>query len=443
MVFVLIFSALAVSMATLSGVNVQIADNQHKAGSALCAAHSGLEILRHHISGINISGNVSSANRLAAVTSTLQANLANAGITNITAVYDASSDTITFPSVTLNSQSGQTFSAVISSIDDDTLCIEITGCTKDFDRKVSVNFSFETIGSGVFDFGVATKGPLNMSGQAEVDGINVAIEASVYIEADGIIGDAFSITNKASVSGDVSIANPYATYSVGSQSSVGGETGEDAYDHIHIGADYATFPTPDPDYFTSFATGITIDENSDWDNDAVLNNVIVSAGTNPTFTSSVIINGIMFIESPNIVHFAGKSTINGIIVGDGQLDDDNGSSISFSGQVVCNDMSGLVGAEFDDIKQETDTFILAPGFNLDFSGQANHMSGAIAGSGISFSGQAGGTINGSIINYSQDPMTISGQSTLMFNRSGIESDPAGFLPNQILLFQPTSYSETP
>ena len=43
MIFVLIFSALAVSMATMSGANVQLASNQHKINSALSAAESGLE----------------------------------------------------------------------------------------------------------------------------------------------------------------------------------------------------------------------------------------------------------------------------------------------------------------------------------------------------------------------------------------------------------------
>jgi len=46
MIFVLIFSALAVSMATLSGTNVQLASNQHKVNSALSAAQSGLECSR-------------------------------------------------------------------------------------------------------------------------------------------------------------------------------------------------------------------------------------------------------------------------------------------------------------------------------------------------------------------------------------------------------------
>jgi Tfp pilus assembly protein PilX len=49
MIFVLIFSALAVSMATMSGANVQLASNHHKVNSALSAAESGLECGRYII----------------------------------------------------------------------------------------------------------------------------------------------------------------------------------------------------------------------------------------------------------------------------------------------------------------------------------------------------------------------------------------------------------
>lgn len=442
MIFVLIFSALAVSMASMSGTNVQISDNQHQVNTALSATHSGLEIVRHYLSSINISGTVSSGEKLAAVAMALQNKFTAAGMSNMSANYDEATSVITIPNVTLSSQFGQTFNATVSEFDADTLQVDITGNGGNFNRNVRVRFGFATVGSGVFDYGVATKGPLVMEGQAEMEGVNVSIESSVYIEGNGLAGDAFSITNGASVAGDVSIADPYATYSAGDQASVGGASGDDIDDHVHVGIDYAVFPTPDPDHFRVYATGIVIDDNGDWEHDSVLNNVIIAAGTNPTFASSVVINGIMFIEQPNTVTFSGQTTINGIIIGDGEMDDDgSGSSISFAGQVVSNDMSTLIGAEFDGIKQETGTFVLAPGFNLDFSGQANNVNGVIAGSGISFSGQAGGTINGSIINYSQAPMSISGQSTLLFNRSGIESDPAGFVPNQVLQFQPSSYSE--
>ena len=43
MIFIVVVSALAVSMATLSGTNAQLASNQHKVNSALLGAQSGLE----------------------------------------------------------------------------------------------------------------------------------------------------------------------------------------------------------------------------------------------------------------------------------------------------------------------------------------------------------------------------------------------------------------
>ena len=54
MIFVLIFSALAVSMATMSNTNVQLASNQHKANSALSAAQSGIECGKYIISTISL-----------------------------------------------------------------------------------------------------------------------------------------------------------------------------------------------------------------------------------------------------------------------------------------------------------------------------------------------------------------------------------------------------
>jgi len=54
MIFVLIFSALAVSMASLSGTNVQIASNQHKVNSALSAAQSGLECGKYIVATVTL-----------------------------------------------------------------------------------------------------------------------------------------------------------------------------------------------------------------------------------------------------------------------------------------------------------------------------------------------------------------------------------------------------
>lgn len=439
MIFLSIFAALAVSIIEMSDTNVQIANDYRHTNQALSNAQSGLEIIRHYLSEIGISGTVTPENRLTAIQTALQNEFTDESITNVAFTsYDSNSATINITGI----QSTSNVTVTINKVDDDTLRVNITGTSDQFSRTISVEFDFIATGNDIFDFGVATRGALVMTGQTEIDDVNLTIESNVYIEGDIDSGDAFSMTNQTVISDDVIIANPYATYSIGGQSSIGGATGEAAEDHITVGSDYVDFPEPNPEYFETFATGDVIDANYNWDNDAVLNNVTIAANTNPTFAGTVTINGILFIEPPNRVKFTGQSTINGIIVANGNVNNEStDNNIHFSGQVVCNDMSGLEGAEFDLIKQETGTFIMAPGFSLQFSGQANNIAGAIAANGISFTGQASGTINGSILNYSQTPITMSGQSSLTLNPSGSESNPAGFVPMQVLLFQPTSYAE--
>ena len=58
-----------------------------------------------------------------------------------------------------------------------------------------------------------------------------------------------------------------------------------------------------------------------------------------------------------------------------------------------------------------------------------------------FSGNAGGVINGTIINYSGDEMTLSGNSDLSFNHSGVTEAPAGFIPELVMTYNPASYTE--
>ena len=54
MMFVVVFSALAVCMATLSGNNVQLASNHQNINAALAAAQSGQEVVRYLVSRVLI-----------------------------------------------------------------------------------------------------------------------------------------------------------------------------------------------------------------------------------------------------------------------------------------------------------------------------------------------------------------------------------------------------
>ncbi len=428
-IFMAVFSSLSLAMLTMSSANIQIADNQRQGNLALTNAQSGLEVLRYWLDDMGVS-----AKDLTAVKDALTLNLTNAVVTNITVAADDPCDptALTIAAVALGSQSNQTFSAVISQIDADTLRVDVTGTSGQLSRTIRTNFNFALRGSNVFDYGIASNGPLAITGQAEIEGVNLAVESDVYISG-GITGDSFEISNKASLAGDVYIADPYATVTIGPQSTVG---------DVILDADPVVFPTPNTAYFAQFATGDVINSESSLSSYTALNNVTIAANTNPTFSGNMAINGVLFIEQPNQVAFSDQVTVQGIIVGNSVVGDESPyNSLSFSGQVECFDMSGLTGAEFNAIKNETGTFIIAPGFSAEFSGQSNVGNGVIAVAGASFTGQAGGTINGSIINYSTNPVELSGQSSLSFNQPGTTNNPTGFTGAQVVEYNAASYSE--
>jgi hypothetical protein len=440
MIFVVIFSALAVSMAAMSGTNVQIAENQRKADRARACAESGFDVIRFWLSRVSISGTTAEDLRFSQIADSLQDELTSESITNVTTSCNGS--VVTIPSVTLDSPGQKSFYGTITPLDNETLRIDITGVCGSITRTIRAHYNFGERANNVFDFGVATKGPLSLSGNIELEGVNVSVEASVYIVSENS-NLALSIIGNSQIAGDVSIGNPIASVDLqGGQAGIGGETGQDAIDnHVSFGVPPSEFPEPDPSQFESFVT--PLDPNIDTSADATLENVRIAPNTNPTFSGQVILKGIVYIETPNVVTFTGGADITGIIVGDGDIQDNSGANqIIFRGNVDSHPITELPQeAQFIGLHDQTGTFVMAPGFHVSFGGSFSTLSGAIAGNGVEFFGNAGGTINGSVINYSDEEMTLSGNSDLYFNRSGTTEVPAGFVPEIVLEYNPSSYSE--
>jgi len=428
MIFVAILASLSVSMVAMSSANAQLAYNHKQGNKVMANAQSGVEIIRHLLTGMIVTDSLETD---------ISAQLTSKDFTGAAVTY--TEDTVTFSNVALDS-AGESFSAVITRFEDYWQA-DITGISGDLSRTIRVNFNLAEQGNSVFDYGVATKGPLLMSGDTSLTGFNVAVESDVFIDTTAI-GDSFQIGNQAMIEGTVHIVDPYATYSIGTKSAIGGTSGSGAEDNVILGVDPVGFPTPNPEYFRKYAIGDTIDSTTNLSSYSVLNNVTIAANTNPTFSSNVQINGVLFVEQPNNVKFSGKVDIRGIIVGNSEVGSiSSDSSFDFSGQVTCYDTATLSGDEFAGIKDETGTFLMAPGSVVDFTGQSNLINGVIACSGARFTGQAGGTINGSIINYSEEPMVMQGQGSLSFNRSGTTTNPAGFEPVEVLSFDTDSYEE--
>lgn len=437
MIFLVVFTCLTVALASFSGINLQIAKNNRNANYARYSAESGIEVLRHWLSHVKFSGNTDPNDYLNAVYSYLNTDC------NLPATPTYTGTTIHLPLTGLDTGNQQQFSAALTMADSNTLSMSVTGEYQSIGRTIQTEYLFGKQANSVFNYGVATRGPLSLSGNIELTGLNIAVESDVYIESmyDPL---ALEISGNSSIAGEVQIANPIANVDLqGGQASIGGETGQDAIDnHVDFGVPQAEFPEPIPSYFESWVTNV-MDPNVDTSADATFENMRIPAGLNPHFSANVTLLGVIYIETPNIVTFSGDVDITAIIVGDGDWTDDSGTNqLILSGNVSSQSVEALPNeTQFDGLHDETGTFIMAPGFDISLGGNFGTVSGAIAGNGIEFHGNAGGTINGSVVNYSNDQMPLSGNSDLVFNRSGLEEIPAGFKPQIILSYDPGSYTE--
>jgi hypothetical protein len=205
--------------------------------------------------------------------------------------------------------------------------------------------------------------------------------------------------------------------------------------------DSPEFPAPDTDRFIQYATGDIVDSSTDLSKGITLTNATIEAGTNPVFDGTVTIQGILFIESPNKVTFSSNVALQGIIVADGNVNnpDPGTNRIDILGNFASQPYP--VGMEFDAIRQEEGSSIVAPGFYTTFSGNFSTLEGVVAVSGVHFSGNMNAQIKGTIINYSGSPTLVEGNATMNFDRENSTKVPAGFDLYRELDYQPATYSE--
>ncbi|MCH8120485.1 MAG: pilus assembly PilX N-terminal domain-containing protein [Planctomycetes bacterium] len=435
MIFVLIFSALAVSMATLSGTNVQLASNQHKVGYAIASTESGLEAMRYWLTRVEIPSSTPPSNYFGTIVDTLQTDLTDNGILNITVLIDGS-----ILPVALDSANGQGFEGeiIIDGNNPNILQVYTTGGGSEITRTIRVYYDIEPYEYPIFDFGLATKGPLHFLGNPTIIGINSNSEADIFIDSQNPL--AMLVTGHTNFDGDISISSATANVDFWGSVKIGGDTGKKAIDnHITIGVEPPEFPVPDTQHFLQYATGDVIDSSTDLTGSMTLTNVIIAAGTDPNFEGNITIEGILYIEQPNIVTFSKNVDVRGMIVADGDVNDPGTNSISFLGNFATNPYPS--GVEFDAIRQETGSSILAPGFAASFEGNFSAIGGVMAVSGVHFSGNVNAIVKGTIINYSENPTVVEGNATLNFDRSDSIKVPAGFDIYRILTYNPASYEE--
>lgn len=440
MLFLAIFASMAVAYASSSGLNLIKADNQAQILRARMAAESGMEHMTYVLEHVSVSGNSGQALLDEMATKISDRLDGTSSLAGQCVAYDGT--TIEVPPIAYGDSQGR-FQASVHLEGTNTLVLAVVGSAGAVSRTVSLNFRLIAGHNGVFDYGIATKSSVKLTGNAAVRGQNSSSEASIF---SGTFTEtvAFDITGNACIQGDIHAANPDAEVDLTGNISIGGVSKNDPRidDHIHVGVDTDEFPEVDPAVFEPFATNI-VDAHTSTSGNKTFTNIRIRAGTNPTFAGNVTLKGVIYIEQPNQVHFTGNTSITGVIVTEDAGEDNYDiNTIRFTGNLTARGVEELPDtSEFHDLKNLPGSFILAPGFGLRFTGNFGTVGGCMAADSFAFTGNAGGTVHGGIINYSDSQFSLTGNSQITIDRDGTPTDPAGFHSTALFRAVPATYAE--
>jgi len=320
--------------------------------------------------------------------------------------------------------------------------VAVEGTQGVLSRSIGMTFATEGGASPVFDFGIASRSEIRLTGNASVEGLNSPDEAKILSATNG--SSAFRLTGNVDIEGDIYTSNPDASVSMSGNVKIAGVRSwdPDIWEHIHLGSGTSEFPEVDPTVFEPFATNI-VDSSTPTGGNRTFSNIRIAANTNPTFSGNTTLYGVIFVEVPNKVHFSGNATLTGVIVTEDAGDDAYGdNTIKFTGNMTVRGVEGLPDIpEYATLRTMPGAFILAPGFGLQFTGNFGTVSGCIAADSFKFAGNAGGVVEGGIINYSDSIFKLTGNSHIIIDRSSNPMIPPGFDTPVTFSPDPSSYVE--
>jgi hypothetical protein len=434
LMFLGMFSGLTVAFFTMATTNVQIANNYRQADAAYGAAESGLEIMRYWLSRFVMPKTTPPDEYLPTIVAYLQHDLHASGVSQIVVRDDGS-----IPGVPLDT-AGSTFSARLRMDENDPglLRLTVTGAQDGLTRTIEVSFSLAPYQHPIFAYGVAVKGPLQFPQNPTLTGATHPWEADVYVDTDQMI--AVDIGGNANFDGDFRLRNPDGQMYCSGDLQIAGDKNEEALaNHVFPGAAPVVFPTPDTEMFETLATGPVVDPSTmNFGKGLTLTNATIPPGRNPTFGGTVIIQGVLVVQAPNVVTFKQNCQLNGIIVGVGRADNPEDNQIRFARNFATGPFPA--GEQFASLAGVTGTSILAPDFGVSFTGNFSVIDGVVAAGSLSFSGNASAEINGTLISYWDEPFVVDGNIAFNFDRANGNKVPGGFDTHRVLAYNPTSYA---
>ena len=434
-----ILVTIAAAFAAFSNLGAQTSKNVADVHGARLAAESGLSFAIAQIRLIGLPSDTDYDTVIPNIAAALGERLdGSSNLAGETVTFSA--NTVHVPRITMDDGAFEIF---IIKQPDNTLTMEVHGFAKDVERVAAINLLLRPgHPNSVFRYGLASRGPITITGDGEILGKNELTEASVISTTEAEV--AVTIDGTTVVDGDISSTGESTSVVISGTPTIAGSTDPAVIaEHIHFAVEPPVFPEVDTSIFKSLATNVVDATTNTGQAGQVFENIIIKAGANPTFAADTIVNGVVYVEAPNIVTFSAKVTLNGVVATE---DTDLGiesCKVHFGAQVEAYGVEALPDEpQFADVKELTGTSIVAPGFDVSFAGHFSTISGSIAADKLSFSGQAEGTIMGSVIGLADHPTWISGSVNIVIDRSGEDTGDAGFTMPLCLEVDPKTYRES-
>jgi Tfp pilus assembly protein PilX len=425
MLYLVIFALLAVGFYATTTSNGQVSNNESRRYKALGAAESGMDFMRYQLFQVAIPPTTTDNAILTEVQKDLAVQLnGTANLGAKTVGIDAAATQIDVPSISTQyiklASDGSKFHATITC-SGRRIVVKVTGAYSDSTEaatdRAAVQLTYDTSERPTNFFtnnGMASKSTIVIDTRNPILGDPAAHANILSISSTNPPVSIGSASGTSSIAGDITVLaglNPTVT----AGSSVGGTTiqADIMANHVKhlVPADVPEFPTPSTLPYKKYATNIYVGGMGTYDN------VLIPPNTNPNFNAGMVIRGILYIQQPNNVKFNGGVNITGVIVcedlGVGTL---LTNVLNFQGNGgIKKGVDQLPNSpEFVGIKADLGgSFIIAPGFDVNFTGNFGSIAGHIVGDRITMQGSSDATISGSLVSL-KNPLKITTSGTLSF-----------------------------
>src|SRR5688572_23906942 len=371
MLYLVIFSTLAVGFYSTVTTATQIAANDERAMNAQVAAESGMQFMKYQLTKVRIPGTTPNDKvqeelfKALALHKELKSDSPNMDGQPIA----ASGDAIFVPNqakghyIPLDG-GGAGFRATVIDVGDGSVLVKAVGRYRGavIVRAVELGFVSVPLSSNIFDYGIVTRGPIDMRGNPSITGPDNPRHADVM--STYLNPTQTTMSGRAAIGGELHLVDPNAQVDLSNSASIGGTSNTTLRDSsIKRGVDEPEFPTVDTSIFLKYAT------NPYRSGQKTYVNTIVPANANPSFSGGTI-EGVLYIRQPNKVSFSGQTTIRGVIVTETRATYDVGNSIGFSGGVTQYGIETLPANDprFPaDLRALQGSAILAPGFAVSLT----------------------------------------------------------------------------